>query len=420
MSRETKAVLWADRPSKWPGPPQWMSFYRLRDIESCPRRAALRSASYPEIWDRPGYPPVLHLSALLGQVVHSSVRTLSAKLAESGCRSASEADAVAVLTKVGGLSRVIQKAIETAFGEQSANPRGIAARPALRDAVLAHLPQIREQIQVTLSRLHFGVSSIRGEHPRRNQTRPSSFNRSYYEIELRAPQLGWVGVADYIGVFGDFCEIIDFKTGDPDEEHGLQLLVYALLWARDQKINPERRLANKLTISYRTGAVDVPVPSETELSELERQIGARTHDAREAISKSPTDALPSIENCCYCDVRHLCGAYWDPGTMRRLSKQTDTSIPYTDLQATIIRRHAAKCWKGVVLSSPMLPPEKPILLRTSVFDNSIDDALSANPGATIRVLGARLSSDPAGDSPTVLTMSEKSEAFLLRQGLVNS
>jgi hypothetical protein len=100
--------------------------------------------------------------------------------------------------------------------------------------------------------------------------------------------------------------------------------------------------------------------------------------------------------------------------MQRLSKQNASPTAYTDLQATIVRRQTEKCWKGVVLSSPTLPPEKPILLRTSVFDNSIDDALSTSPGAKIRVVGARLSSDPADNSPAVLTMSEKSEAFLLR------
>jgi hypothetical protein len=291
----------------------------------------------------------------------------------------------------------------------------MAARPALRDDVEAHLPQIREQVQVTLSRLHFGTSPISNGRPERSETHSvRSSRRSYYETELRAPGLGWVGVVDYIGLFGDLCEIIDFKTGDPDEEHRLQLLIYALLWARDQKINPDGRLANKLTISYRTGTVNVPAPSKTELLELERRIAARTQDARQAISKSPADAIPSIENCSYCDVRHLCGTYWDPETMQRLSKQNTSPTAYTDLQAAIVRRQTEKCWKGVVLSSPTLPPDKPILLRTSVFDDAIDDALSTSPGAKIRVLGARLSSDPADNSPAVLTVSEKSEAFLLR------
>jgi hypothetical protein len=347
-------------------------------------------------------------------VVHSSVRTLSAQFAQGGCQSASDANAVAVLTKLGGLSQIVRQAIETVFDEQSDNPRGIAGRPALRDAVQAHLPQIREQVQVTLSRLHFGAISMGSERIEQAKAHPASLNRSYNEVPLRAPQLGWVGVADYVGVSGNCCEIIDFKTGDPDDEHKLQLLIYALLWARDPKINPEGRLANKLTISYRTESVEVPAPSKTELSELERKIAGRTKDARQAISKSPTDAIPSIENCSYCDVRHLCASYWNPQTMQKLSTQNASPTTYTDLEATIVRRQAEKCWKGVVLSSLTLPPEKPILLRTSVFDNSIDDALSVSPDAKIRVIGARISSDPADSSPAVLTMSEKSEAFLLR------
>lgn len=412
---ETKSIVWADEPTKWPPPPRWMSFYRLRDIESCPRRAALHSASYPEIWNRPSYPPTLRFSALVGQVVHSSVRMLSAKLADNGCQSASDVGAVAVLTKLGGLSHIIRQAIETAFNEQSDNPRAIASRLALRDAVQAHLPQIREQVQVTLGRLCFGrPSSIVYERAERTGTQATSLRRSYYEVELRAPDLAWVGVADHISVLGDCCEIIDFKSGDPDEDHKLQVLIYALLWARDHKLNPEGRVANKLTISYRTGAVDVPAPSESRLGELEHELRERSEGARRAISRSPTEARPSVENCSYCDVRHLCGAYWNQETIQRLSNQNAPPNAFTDVQANIVSQHAKKCWKGVVLSSSTLPPKKPILLRTSVFDNSIDDAFSGRPGGKVRILGARLTSASADSSPAVLTMSEKSEAFLVR------
>lgn len=100
--------------------------------------------------------------------------------------------------------------------------------------------------------------------------------------------------------------------------------------------------------------------------------------------------------------------------MQSLYKQDPSPTNYTDLQATIIRHQSEKCWKGVVVSSPRLPPDKPITLRTSVFDNSVDEALSTKPGANIRVLGGRLSNDPSDDSPAVVTLSKKSEAFLLR------
>lgn len=173
-------------------------------------------------------------------------------------------------------------------------------------------------------------------------------------------------------------------------------------------------LANKLTISYGAGPIDVPAPSESELIEIEHEITTRAESARRAISKFPTETKPSIENCSYCDVRHLCGTYWEQETMQRLCDQSTSQSTYTDLQVKINSQQAEKCWKGVVLSSPILTPEKPILLRTCVFDNSIDDALSCHPGANLRVLGARLINASADSSPAVLTMSEKSEAYLVR------
>ena len=43
-------------PDTWPEPPREMSVSSLRAIESCPRRWALSTASYPNLWRGIGYP----------------------------------------------------------------------------------------------------------------------------------------------------------------------------------------------------------------------------------------------------------------------------------------------------------------------------------------------------------------------------
>src|ERR1700722_20128394 len=127
-------IIWANEPAEWPTVPEWMSFYRLLEIERCPRRTALKAANYPDLWEHHGYPPKLRFSTLLGQIVHSSVTTIGTNLADNGCLSALDDRAVSLLTQWGGLSQLIQNSIETVLNEQSQNPRGITVRRALREA----------------------------------------------------------------------------------------------------------------------------------------------------------------------------------------------------------------------------------------------------------------------------------------------
>src|SRR4051812_17115060 len=89
-------------PGAWPGLPSTWSFSVLREIESCPRRWALRAAEYPTIWDGAGYPPLLSIRGLEGQVIHEAVKKVAAALSEGGCQSARDGAAVEVLRGLGG------------------------------------------------------------------------------------------------------------------------------------------------------------------------------------------------------------------------------------------------------------------------------------------------------------------------------
>jgi CRISPR/Cas system-associated exonuclease Cas4 (RecB family) len=284
----------------------------------------------------------------------------------------------------------------------------------LLEALQSHMPQLREQVQVKLRHLHF-ENSFLPTRRKQDEAPSQTLHGSHSEVELRAHALRWVGVADYVAVFENDCEIVDFKNGDPDEEHKLQILIYALLWIRDQKLNPNRRIANKLTLSYESGTVDVPAPSENELNELERKIQTRTDFVRNGFSTLPPEARPSPNNCRFCDVRHLCSEYWKPQTEQQMAELASSSSDYADLEAKIISQQGMKCWKAVVVCSQALRPGAPILLRTSIFDNSLDEALLSGTGNDrVRILDGRLANRSSDASPTLVTISERSEGFLVK------
>ena len=77
-------------PDTWPEPPRQMSVSSLRAIESCPRRWALSTASYPDLWRGIGYPPRIQRSWLMGSVVHLAIERIVRRLAQANCGSLSD------------------------------------------------------------------------------------------------------------------------------------------------------------------------------------------------------------------------------------------------------------------------------------------------------------------------------------------
>src|SRR6266446_3100244 len=97
------ASIWKCRaPSVWPSPPDDMTFSTLNAIEACPRRWALQTANYPDLWNGIGYPPKVVIQALSGTIVHSVTETVTQELTRAGCSSVTEASAIGVMRALGG------------------------------------------------------------------------------------------------------------------------------------------------------------------------------------------------------------------------------------------------------------------------------------------------------------------------------
>jgi PD-(D/E)XK nuclease superfamily len=406
--------LWlAVPPKKWPLPPRELSVSSLHEIESCPRRWALTTADYPELWDQHGYPPRLAISALAGSVVHLTLRTITNALAQADCESVESADAVKVIRDLGGFSNLIDQSVQRILSRFRTNPRAESLLdPALR-SLRARIPEMRADVQSFLARIKLYRGAVASDYSlaRKDVPRTSLVPGTYPEIELRAPTIGWHGIADLLILSDTSCEIVDFKTGVKDEAHRAQLITYALLWSRDSELNPAARPANRLTLSYRSGEMRLDPPTNTELDALEHELVKRSQSALAALSASPPQARPSADNCRFCNVRHLCDDYWKSATISALAEPTpDTS--FKDLQITIVARHGPNSWDGIVEKVIKGHANKRVVLRTTG-----DSGLEFVKDDCIRVLNAHVSTD-VGDSaqPMVATMGTMSEVFLLRSG----
>ncbi len=403
------------RPTKWPEAPSWMSFSTLIELESCPRRWALVASEYSDIWNNRGYPSVPQSSALEGTIVHLSLQKITRALTENSCPSLADASAILTLRQLGGYTTIIMDCLERVLLPYRENPRASAVQGGIRTRLAAKVPEIRTRVQRYLSRIRLEPRTIlHGEtviHPER-ELRHALQHGTYTEVLLQASKLGWRGVADMLTLSTTQCEIRDFKTGTPKEEHQVQLWTYALLWARDSGLNPAGRLADKLVLSYDERDVEVPSPEVSMLSSLENEIKKRTDAALANLQSGNPQARVSLENCMYCVVRHLCEEYW-PWLARRYPKDQETKGKYIDIQIKLSSQHGPSSWDGEVEYGPAMHAGAPILLRAENL------AFDLSPGQRLRLLNVHASiSNEEADTENehhliVATMGSWSEMFML-------
>lgn len=416
MSASRSTDVWhISLPAKWPSEPPWMSFSTLSDLEACPRRWALSMAHYPEIWGQRGYPRVPQPATIEGTIVHLALQTITSALVEGGCTSSSDERAIATLRGLGGYTAIIGRCIERALEPYTGNPRASPTIVGLRSRVTARTPELRLQVQRLLSRLCPvpSIDEAGGPGPRlAGKARRPLGDGSHTEVELRAPRLSWRGVADLLTLSTTRCEIRDFKTGTRKQEHEAQLRVYALLWARDLELNPLRRLASRLVLSYHDGDVDCAAPGETELASLEKELVGRTEAAISSLRRDPPVARPSADNCSYCPVRQLCAEYWAEEFRQGANAPSLDEPQFIDCQAKVLARHGPSSWDCAVEACSSISPGQEFLVRiTSAYPG-------LRPGQQVRLLNVRACNTDqelvgAKRGPVVATVLASSEVFLL-------
>ncbi len=405
----------AFRPSSWPAAPPWMSYSTLSDLETCPRRWALSAAEYQNVWEGSGYPRPLQSAALEGTVVHLSLRKIMRALVKRGCPSLSDENAISTLRELGGYTMIVLSSLERALQLYEGNPRATPVLDGMRRRLSARVPELRLRIQRLLTRISLTERQV-GElqtavnHPG-VESRSMLLQGAYAEVEIRADEMGWRGSADLLTLSSTGCEIRDFKTGTPKQEHELQVRTYALLWARDSDLNPSGKLADKLVLSYDDGDTQVPAPDEGEINNLEGELRRRTAEALASLQADPPEARPNPQNCEFCHVRHLCEEYWHLHARQQGSYESAKSR-FCDVQVRLTGQHGPSSWDGVIESGPDLKVGGSILLRTTNLQFEL------HPSQRIRLLNVHIRVPPEESieeqQPTfVATMGANSEAFLL-------
>ena len=392
-----------------------MSYSTLLELEGCPRRWSLSAAEYPTVWEKRGYPRLPRQAALEGTIVHMSLQKIVCALMERRCPSLTDESAISALRELGGYTAVVSDTLKQALQRYEGNPRAAFVLAGIHQRIAARIPELRSRVQKLLTRIRLvryrAPSWDTDVHHLGGKSRSPLPSGSYSEVEIQAIDMGWRGAVDILNLSDTQCEIQDFKTGVPNQEHVFQIRTYALLWARDYNLNPTGRLADKLVLSYDASDIEVPAPDEEEIRYLEDNLRRRTDEALTILQANPPEARPSSQNCEYCPVRHLCEEYWHHHARQKSSNGSEIS-EFCDAQIFLTSQHGPSSWDGIVQSGPYLQIGEPILLRTTNLQ------FKPKPGQRVRLLNVHIKKSEenfnAGQQPkSVATMSANSEAFLL-------
>ena len=388
-------------PDRWPSPPERFSYSNATELEACARRWSLSHADYSSSIGRSGYPQRPRKATLLGQVSHMALQAITDSLQAVGCMGPQDPGVVLALKGLGGISRVVERQGEDLLDQLATNPRAEPIMDRLRLDLHRGLPAIRQVVQGSLQRI-FGIS----ETPNGREKHPSGMGRQplqsgfHSEVMLAPAALPWVGWADAIKLSSEACEILDYKTGGEDPRHVEQLRIYALLWARDEQLNPHGRLATHLTIVYSGTTRPVEIPDTAALTNLERELRSRESAVKRTLTTEPPPASVSADNCRYCAVKHLCHDHWTQDARQFLQ---DGEASLRSLQIEIIKAVGIRSWEAVVEVDPYLEAGRQVLVLTH-------KPMSLQKGMKLRLIDARVDS---AEEPALVHLFSTSELYVL-------
>jgi hypothetical protein len=290
-------------PSQWAEPPRIWSSTSIDEIEACPLRWQLLRSRWGEYERFPLRPSP---AAIEGQIVHDALDRLTRLCGQRGNPPFGSAEFALAINEAEFFVGFVV-AVEDWQEKLAAHPRPgppFRLRTSPEELANRSVRMFREQYE-PLS----GMSASVCEPANSAMTHFGDLLRSkgaLSEVRLQHPDLAFLGILDRVQLCDDGVEVVDFKTGRPNEKHRLQLLRYALLWWRTTGEMPIR-----VSAQYLNGA-EFWVVAEAELSALEVDLAATLPQLGDLLLSRPAVSKPS-KSCRTCPVRARCDAGWATG-----------------------------------------------------------------------------------------------------------
>lgn len=289
-------TAWVDPPSKW-------SSTTLDEVEACPRRWQLLHSRWGE-FDR--FPVRPHPAAIEGQIVHEALDQLMRACGQRGNPAFGTTEFAAALAGADFFPS-IARAVGEWQRRLTAHPRpgpALRLRASAEELTNRAVRMFREQYKPGG---HIGSEVAVGATDASADVQALLNQKgALSEVKLTHPEFPFVGILDRVQHTAEGVEVVDFKTGKPNDKHRTQLLRYALLWWRKTGDAPVRVVAQ-----YLDGVESWSV-TQGGLAEVESDLATRLPLLTDVLRAHPALAKPGSA-CPTCGVRARCGAGWAVG-----------------------------------------------------------------------------------------------------------
>ncbi len=294
-------------PTQWASPPETYSYSRLGSIRNCARRWLLLNSEWGQMHR---FPQRTSAAAIEGQIVHAALDRLVKEVGRSG-RPPVGSPAFSQAVDRCGFWRFFYDEVAARNSELANHPRA-GPRYVLRrdpsDLANQAIRLFREQYRAgddDVSAEAEGAADGSGE-PLDGAGLAAAVlaGAGLTEVRLRHPELPCVGVIDLVRRARDgTVKIVDFKTGEPKDEHHDQLRTYAVLWWRATGHVP-----SAVVVQYLSAKREWRLSLEI-LEQHEESLRDEIRQAADAVRRVPGHARAS-ERCASCPVRARCDEGW--------------------------------------------------------------------------------------------------------------
>ena len=380
-------------PGNFTGEHRIWSASTLNEVEECPKRFALRRASFPEIWSRAGFPNRISTAQVKGIVVHEVVSMIMNSVQNSS--ELPEMSVMSFLKERGGYLELLKITLEKELQSAGSNPRAELMVESIKREILADLSELRGQVQYFVKEsinkvpgLSVRVSKLEINNRASTTFQIQPINSEYQIVDSEFPIEGYL---DLLLTHEDIDHIIDYKTSKTiHDEYWDQLSLYAWLWNRSAK--NLRKGDCRIEIISGANLSESRVIKIEDLPTIQINVLDRIQSAEQAIT-GEIAAKPSIDSCRFCAVKVLCNPYWN------MNENQSIEAKWSDMRIRTMENLGGNAWRLSILSDVT-----PAMLIVGDRDDG-----SIAIGQEFRLLNAYKNEDE--ETGVVIRLSQNSEIF---------
>jgi len=311
--------------------PKIFSFSFIKSFDSCPYKWYLLNSDYG--FAEKGYPVNINIYAFVGSVVHNCLNDILKYFKNKNCFDFDNHKIKQLLISKGGLTSIVKENVEKLIFTYKNNPRFCYILEEFKPNISKYNDDIIHKLNVLFAKIK---SNSKHEKIERNDKDKLFQLKSniYTELVINNPEYKLKGVLDYVIVNDKGCIIIDFKTGEKNDNHLEQLKFYNMLWQYDIVYNKRKIPVKELKLLYSKDSLVIRGLNNEEIIELKNSYLNKINSINNNITDNNFPTILEEKKCAYCDVRHLCDEYWK--NKKKTKYLEFTKSKYQDIEYRII------------------------------------------------------------------------------------